>query len=363
MMLNHSSYLNLYSSKTDQIMARYRPIAPKPQIPPPLINPVVVDGGIAATSERKTQHSPPFYGNPISPLFIQTRPIRSRKRGRAPAVTTTSKRARNGIYPYPPVNSSPMGFGAASLCQNNAQLGLTLQSFSHHHHGHGSFKYAHPAPANLVTLPYLPYPSSSVPDLQEKNISLSLGRRADISQEKDLLVNLHASQRRSGCCVKVIAPQPVRPVGSSISVQSIMEDYFTACTSKEPEEVEAEVELDDLPSVITDSSNRVRMVNSAYKEMVGQPECMWLDSMRDCDGRSCKRISGGVMLDLSVCRVLPVSSNGFSCNVRIKWGRKEGLKSSVHAACDVVKLSCKSKDYFFTWRFHTTVVSESNSKA
>jgi hypothetical protein len=39
-----------------------------------------------------------------------------------------------------------------------------------------------------------------------------------------------------------------------------------------------ETEVDALPTVISDSdsSNRVRLVNNTYKEMVGQLECLWI---------------------------------------------------------------------------------------
>ena len=48
---------------------------------------------------------------------------------------------------------------------------------------------------------------------------------------------------------------------------------------KKSEEVEEEVDSEALPGVISDSNNKVRLANSAYKKMVGQPKCPWLDSM------------------------------------------------------------------------------------
>ena len=75
-----------------------------------------------------------------------------------------------------------------------------------------------------------------------------------------------------------------------------------------------------------------------------------LRSTRRAGGNSCKRIYGEVMLHLSDSKV-PIKSNGFSCWERIEWG-SEGKKSSIKAFCDVLRLSCQSKDYLFTWRFH-----------
>jgi hypothetical protein len=37
-----------------------------------------------------------------------------------------------------------------------------------------------------------------------------------------------------------------------------------------------ELEVDALPTVILDSTNRILLVNNMYKEMVGQLECPWI---------------------------------------------------------------------------------------
>lgn len=127
---------------------------------------------------------------------------------------------------------------------------------------------------------------------------------------------------------------------------------------RKPEEVEEEVESEELPAVISDSNNKVRLVNSAYKEMVGQPECSWLELMMmgtgagDKGSSSCRRrISGEVVLRFSSGEEVPVSLDAFSCWVKIEWGSNP-KKSSVKAFCEVNKLSCDSKDYLYTWRFH-----------
>jgi hypothetical protein len=192
---------------------------------------------------------------------------------------------------------------------------------------------------------------------EETQKVIDLNILAEIPEEDDLLQQLQAPPT-TGSINNVIAPQPIRPVGSSISVGSINEDRsLTPAVQKKPEEVEEEVESEALPAVISDSNNKVRMANSAYKEMVGQPECSWLDSMV---ASSSKRISGEVMLHLSDSSVPVSSSNGFSCWVRIEWG-SEGKKSSINAFCDVIRLSCESKNYLFTWRFHTHTREASQS--
>ncbi|KAF3512770.1 hypothetical protein F2Q69_00008098 [Brassica cretica] len=116
-------------------------------------------------------------------------------------------------------------------------------------------------------------------------------------------------------------------------------------SKKSPQEVEEEVESDALPAIISDSNNRVRLVNSAYKEMMGQPECSWLDSMVKV-----KRMCGEVVIQFCESKISE-NNNGYSCWVKIEWGR-DGKEELVHAFCDVMKRECDSKDYVFTWRFH-----------
>lgn len=355
--------LNPYSNtaKTAEIMSRYRPIAPKPE--------TSSDAKSESPSISQKIRQSPYLRN-LWP-HLQARPTRTRKRGRAAISPPFFKRPRTHVLGF----SSPChltshtknltlrGFAPGALPQLSVPNLVAVNS--------GLEKPA--TTPSLVTLPLLACPTSipivanqsAAPELdglmksygEEKVIDLNAA--AEIPEEKDLLQQLQGVPRPSGS-TNVIAPQPIRPVGSSICVGCISEDpNLTSAAqfhTKKPEEVEDEVELETLPAVISDSNNKVRMANSAYKEMVGQPECSWLDSMVGSDGRSVgncsKRIGGEVMLRLSDSGV-PASSNGFSCCVRIEWGGAEGKKSSVDAFCDVIRLSCESKDYLFTWRFHT----------
>ncbi|KAJ6815889.1 uncharacterized protein M6B38_418615 [Iris pallida] len=233
------------AAKTHEIMARFRPIAPKPHLPP---------------SSRQPLHSPPA-------ALLRARPRRARKRGRPdPLLPAPSKRPKPLLLPVPP-----------------------------------------PPPV-----------------------------------ERDLLKNLQEPPPRP------IAPVPLRPVGSSISV---------ACISPlagppppvptRPEEVESEAE----PAVVSDWSNRVRLANSAYKEMVGQPECPWLETT--APAAASRRIGGEVALDLPAEPWgIPAGAGGFSCRVRVAWAR-DGRRSFVDAPCDVSRLRCGSNDYKFAWRIRT----------
>ncbi|KAK8552039.1 hypothetical protein V6N13_120470 [Hibiscus sabdariffa] len=337
-----------------EIMSRYRPIAPKPDVP---ANSMDESSGMS----QKIRQSP--YLRNMWPQ-LQARPTRTRKRGRAALSSAAPlKRARTNVLEL----SSP------SLVTSPAKnLSLQLQGFSCgipqlSVPNHGSVDRSSTLPASLVTLPLLPCPPSvpvvankaKVPALGcmepcggEKLIDLNTV--AEIPEEKDLLKQLQSIPISS-----VIAPQPVRlrPVGSIISVGCIKENTGLAPpmqVPKKPEEVEKEIESEALPAIVSDSNNKVRLANSAYRQMVGQPECPWLDSIVTCEGRvlgnSCKRICGEVLLHPSDMS-LPAKSNGFSCWVKIEWG-SEGKKKSVKAFCDVIRSTCQPKDSVFTWRFH-----------
>lgn len=132
---------------------------------------------------------------------------------------------------------------------------------------------------------------------------------------------------------------------------------------KKPEEIEKELESQILPAFVSDSNNQVRLVNSAYKEMVGQPECAWLESMVTGDGLqvACKSICGEVLLNfIDFDQIQAASSSGFSCWARIEWG-VNGKKNFMNAFGEATRLACESNDYKFAWRFHTREASEGAS--
>ncbi|GMI78477.1 DROUGHT RESPONSE GENE [Hibiscus trionum] len=330
--------LNPYSTtaKTAEIMSRYRPIAPKPEVPANAID-----------ESHKIRQSP--YMRNLWPQ-LQARPSRTRKRGRAALSPPSLKRAKSHVNVWSHSHAKNLSFqgfshGAPFSGLNNfvsvGGVGLEISST--------------PPPPSLVTLPLLPC-APSVPIVSNSNLScmecsaIDLNSVAEIPEEKDLLKQLQGAPFSTS---SVIAPQPIRPIGSSISVGCISENPDLSSPMQVPkkaEEVEEEVESEALPAVVSDSNNKVRLANSAYNEMIGQPECPWLDSMVKRGG---KRICGEVRLGLSDSGLpLPHESNGFSCWVRIEWG-SEGKKKSIKAFCDVIRLSCQSKDYLFTWRFHT----------
>ncbi|KAL4556491.1 hypothetical protein LXL04_039146 [Taraxacum kok-saghyz] len=335
--------LNPYTStaKTAQIMARYRPIAPRPN----------VGGGCEAegsgsgsggSSSSPTAMSPTISQSPylrnVWP-HLQSRPTRTRKRGRTslgPPPPAAFKRPRTllqGLAPSPATarNLSIQGFAP-------------IPNFPTTHH-------------TLVTLPLLPCSSPHHHHRMQPNV-IDLNTAAEIPEEKDLLAQLQKPT------ANVISPRAIRLIPSTVSIKTIK--YNTASPSsllKNAEEVERELESEVLPAFVSDSNHKVRLVNSAYKAMVGQPECPWLESIMTTSGaggdNACKSICGEVVLNFTDSDPIS-SSDGFSCWARIELG-KNGV---VNAFGEAMRLACESKDYTFAWRFQlhaTEAASEAGS--
>ncbi|VVB15464.1 unnamed protein product [Arabis nemorensis] len=315
--------------KTAEILSKYRPIAPRPGTPR------VNEDDPSSSMSHKISQSP--YLRNLWPQ-LQARPTRTRKRG------------RGGMGPTSHLSLKRHKPCASTSTSSTKRVFATIKPLSFQAFTHGlPPNITQVGSSALVTLPLLQCspPSSKCmePEVKGKGV-IDLNKTAEVIQERDFLKQLQGPITTTTTKSRVIAPQPIRPVCSRINVTCINPSTPSQISKKSPEEVEEEVESDDLPAVISDSNNRVRLVNSKYKEMMGQPECSWLDSM--VRG---KRICGEVMIHFCQPKI-PVN-NGFSCWVRIEWGR-DGKEESVHAFCDVMRLACHSKDYLFTWRFHTS---------
>ncbi|CAN6199613.1 unnamed protein product [Urochloa humidicola] len=302
--------------KANEILARFRPIAPKPALAAAAAASPVAQAaaeGVVAANRVLCQ--------------LQSRPCRARKRGRptvvpvspksSPAAQPAAKR-RRAAAPYPPLRCAA-ATDAVVATATRAHVSVVIP---------GS------ACLPLASLP----PATVVPeDLQVK------AEERDVPVERDLLRKLLEP--------KVISPRAMRPVCSTIHVERIHRTDTAICVpavSKTAAEVEAELEAEALPAVVSDSSNRVRLVNDAYKEMVGQPECPWLDAV----AAASRRISGEVVLVVADPASLPELHGVFTCTVRIEW-EYGGKCTSILAACDVTRLQSESRDYLFTWRFRT----------
>ncbi|KAG0562055.1 hypothetical protein KC19_9G114100 [Ceratodon purpureus] len=162
------------------------------------------------------------------------------------------------------------------------------------------------------------------------------------------------AQAQAQAQAKVLAPQPVRAVGSTITVQTIVTvDPHTAPLTEPFESVQERLDKADMPSVLTDLKFRVRWANAAYKRLVGQPKCSWLASAvgasADDDSPPSLRLSGDVSL---VCdgSQLPADIAAFTCRVRIQWTH-EGEHSAMSVPSEVVRLDDAAVGGLYVWGF------------
>lgn len=151
----------------------------------------------------------------------------------------------------------------------------------------------------------------------------------------------------------VIMPQANRPVASIIDIEYIKEsNRQISPLCKTVDEIRKEMERETLPALISDSTNRVNWTNSAYKKMVGQPECSWLKSTRgglSNDKFDGSWINGEVVLN----KKIPLEVNALKCSARIEWSNSEGKKSLLKAPCEVYKfVTSNPMSYVYAWKFH-----------
>ncbi|XP_019155947.1 PREDICTED: uncharacterized protein LOC109152755 [Ipomoea nil] len=320
-----------------EILARYRPIAPKPEAP----TSPSADNNALPENIRKSA----FLRN-VWP-HLQARPTRTRKRGRSAFALPPLKRARSCFQGFAPAAAPPpppyhqvLNSSAAANTWANYPTGFPQIPMIHH-----------PNLPPLMDSPAAAETSGGGRVLR----GIDLNREAAESPEEfDFMPQLQP----------VITPHPVRLIGSTVFVGCILHSdppappYTTSL--KTAADVESEAEAVSLPILVSDVNNKVRLANSAYKELVGQPECRWLDLLPPFHS-PCKTISGEVAIQFSNSVNLPVSSNRFTCWVRMEWSNNDGKKTTVRAFCDAVKLACHSKDYLFQWRFHTSDNNSSKS--
>lgn len=158
---------------------------------------------------------------------------------------------------------------------------------------------------------------------------------------------------------KVIRPRPSRPLRTSICIDcsNIFDTANSAVgvvmSKKTVMEVVTEMENPHgLPTIVSGyNNNRVHITNDAYKAMVGQLICPWLDFVPGV-GTS-RRINGEVVLSVRSFSVVPRLSSlrcAFPCTARISWEREDAT-ASLTVPCTVEHLPENPLDYRFIWKF------------
>ncbi|KAL2642979.1 hypothetical protein R1flu_010566 [Riccia fluitans] len=155
----------------------------------------------------------------------------------------------------------------------------------------------------------------------------------------------------------VIAPQPIRPVGSTLTVSTITRNNLVASPVTDSLEcVKEQLEASAMPAIITDYRDRVRFVNSAYKQMVGQPECPWLSTVGKKtvrDNAQHSRLTGEVVL---TCKEnLEQLAAAFSCRLLVQWGN-QGKENTMTVPCEVTRLQNDRVGPMYVWKLDVSAI-------
>nr|CAD1832446.1 unnamed protein product [Ananas comosus var. bracteatus] len=230
-------------AKTHEIMARFRPIAPKPAMPPqtPLHD---VPSGLH-------QHQHQHQHQPCAMSAAAVAALQLRVRGAAPGsagpglVPLPMAKRQKPFYPLLPSTTTDAVATATlaahrhpPLVPNGTQTAARLAKSSGDH-------------LTLSLLPCSPPPPpsrrrSSTTCRSSKTSSRSCRSRSDYADARAARgLEHHCRAHHPRCHRSPPGPIPAKP-----------------------EVVEEEVESETLPAVVSDSRNRVRLANSAYKEMV-----------------------------------------------------------------------------------------------
>lgn len=141
----------------------------------------------------------------------------------------------------------------------------------------------------------------------------------------------------------VVIPQPVRPVGSCVTVNCVTETFGDqeiglGFLGRTDEEKKNNLEKDACPGFISDGLNRVRWTNGAYRKLVNQ----------DGFGYGGEQRPEMVWLVLKDDESLPLRCQGFVCRVRLQYACKKERHSLI-VPCDVWKMN-DSGGGGFAWR-------------
>ncbi|KAF8390598.1 hypothetical protein HHK36_025125 [Tetracentron sinense] len=134
----------------------------------------------------------------------------------------------------------------------------------------------------------------------------------------------------------VVMPQPVRLVGSCVTVECVTD----TCVDGEAlggtdDEKRKSLEGDTCPGFISDGLNRVQWTNEAYGKMVCQGE-------GEGEGEGETRAE---MVGLVVKERLPVTYPAFACRLRLQYSRRKA-KNSLTVPCDIWRMDGGG----FAWR-------------
>lgn len=260
-------------SKMDRIMLRFRPIAPKPATGGGSVSPPDKGAEIVVKSGRGKRKYTREYSN-VNKRFNINRKKKSSSGEKRESVVTLP------LLPDSPARSSQTGSQDNGLKTSKAPMWL-------------SFDKSTGGCEDQVVVP--------------GNLGLSTDRRV------------------------VMAPQPVRVLGSCATVECVTDMWIGGDgLGSTDTERKMNLEKDACPGFISDGFGRVAWINEAYKKLVGQEACM--DEVV-------------VWLVVKVPVAVSLTCPAFSCRVRLQYtcGKE---KSSLTVPCDVWRMDGGG----FAWR-------------
>lgn len=181
---------------------------------------------------------------------------------------------------------------------------------------------------------------------QVSELSLRLGDAEIFSAEKH---SLNPTVLGSSQSTGTNSPaNPSLTIGCIATLECVTEVHLDALPMTGTREaVEARLQLQgSLPSFMTDCSNRVTWVNSAYRKLVDL-RGLWLTSSPASVSHD---VFEGAVTTLCLSQRIPHSAAAFSGRVNLQW-IKAGVKSAMTVPCDVCRLITESGVDMWVWKF------------
>ncbi|XP_043704034.1 uncharacterized protein LOC122654119 isoform X2 [Telopea speciosissima] len=286
------------TSKVDRIMLRFRPIAPKP----------VAGGAVSGSSKLEKNVDSVYKAGRSKRRYVRENNKRCNRKRR---VLSEEKKDEDGgseetsvvtLLPLLP----EMPDRKETPVRNNY--------------------YSYSAPSDLDLKAAAPTSAISSP-VQQNPPPIWLNFNNGPTKRSD---------REDGYGRMVVMPQPVRPVGSLVTVERVTEGYVDGeeGLGYTDEERRKNLERDTCPGFISDGVNRVEWTNEAYRKMIGEGDER---EMREGDLHQ--------IVWLVMKERLPLMYTAFACRVRLQYTcRKE--RHSLTVPCDVWRMDGGG----FAWR-------------
>nr|CAD1819999.1 unnamed protein product [Ananas comosus var. bracteatus] len=151
---------------------------------------------------------------------------------------------------------------------------------------------------------------------------------------------------------EVVVPRPVRPAGSWVTVESVVDTWRDGEAGAARELVRPALDDEEAPVFVSDRWERVTWTNEAYRRMVVGPaksagadnDDAGDDDAADDDGEEEEEVRVGLVTKGHVPEW--GTCGAFTCRVRVRYACRRKGRGSLAAPCDV----WRSDGGCYTWR-------------